>query len=123
VLVDSFDHPKPPGTTEGTFLGPFHTHETNYIDHGASVSGEQNGEPLLVVCYVNETQGRAVVNVKIDIWETDSTGHYVQYSEYTRPDRRRVIHSDNYGLFWFKAITPVPYPISTMDQSVSYYRN
>ena len=27
LLVDSIDHPKPPSSTEGTVLGPFHTHD------------------------------------------------------------------------------------------------
>ncbi|KAI7690641.1 hypothetical protein KC353_g19360, partial [Hortaea werneckii] len=27
LLVDSIDHPKPPPSTEGTVLGPFHSHE------------------------------------------------------------------------------------------------
>lgn len=50
--------------------------------------------------------------MKIDVWEADSTGHYdVQYSDYKRPEGRGIIHSDRNGRFWFKAITPVPYPI------------
>jgi hypothetical protein len=54
----------------------------------------------------------AVEGVKIDIWETDSSGHYdVQYSERDGPDGRCVMKSDAKGVFWFKAIVPVPYPI------------
>lgn len=52
-------------------------------------------------------------NVKVDIWETDSTGHYdVQYASRSRPDGRGVLYSDGEdGGFWFRAIKPVPYPI------------
>jgi protocatechuate 3,4-dioxygenase beta subunit len=51
--------------------------------------------------------------VKIDIWETDSSGHYdVQHANYEGgPDGRAVMTSDEDGNFHFMAIRPVPYPI------------
>lgn len=56
--------------------------------------------------------GNPIEGVKIDIWETDSSGHYdVQHADRTGPDGRCVMHSDKEGKFWFKAIKPVPYPI------------
>ncbi|KAJ5627687.1 hypothetical protein N7490_009915 [Penicillium lividum] len=112
ILVDSIDHPKPPGSTEGTVLGPFHTHDAEEMPAGDSMSHDPKGEPLLVVCTLKDLQGRPVDNVKIDIWETDSTGHYdVQYAGRDEPDGRCIMRSDKNGVFWFKAITPVPYPI------------
>ncbi|KAJ5901780.1 hypothetical protein N7495_002308 [Penicillium taxi] len=112
LLVDSIDHPKPPGSTEGTVLGPFHTHEAVEMEAGAKMSSDPGGEQLLVVCTLKDTEGRPIENVKVDIWETDSTGHYdVQYPEHDGPDGRCIMRSDKDGLLWFKAITPVPYPI------------
>lgn len=50
--------------------------------------------------------------VKIDVWETDSKGFYdVQHADREGPDGRAVLRSDGEGVFWFKAIVPVPYPI------------
>ncbi|KAL3468142.1 Intradiol ring-cleavage dioxygenase [Aspergillus heterothallicus] len=112
ILVDSIDHPKPSGSTEGTVLGPFHTHEAEELPAGGSMSKDPEGEPLLVVCTIRDTNGAPVEGVKIDIWETDSTGHYdVQHAGREGPDGRCVMHSDKEGVFWFNAITPVPYPI------------
>jgi len=112
LLVDSIDHPKPAGSTEGTVLGPFHSHEAEHMTNGASMSKDDEGEPLLVVCTLKDVQGRPIAGVKIDIWETDSTGHYdVQHADREGPDGRCVMTSDDSGLFWFKAIVPVPYPI------------
>ncbi|EEA25456.1 hypothetical protein TMatcc_006319 [Talaromyces marneffei ATCC 18224] len=112
LLVDSIDHPKPPNSTEGTVLGPFHTHEAPQMLHGDSMSQDTNGEPLLVVCNVKDRSGTPIAGVKIDIWETDSTGHYdVQHADRSGPDGRCVMLSDAQGEFWFKAIKPVPYPI------------
>lgn len=61
---------------------------------------------------IKDTQAKPIEQVKIDIWETDSHGKYdVQYPGREGPDQRAVMKSDKDGLFWFKAIVPVPYPI------------
>ena len=112
LLVDSIDHPKPPHSTEGTVLGPFHTHEAEHMSNGDLMSKDDKGEPLLVLCNVKDVHGKPVSGVKIDIWETDSSGHYdVQHADRDGPDGRCVMTSDDEGVFWFKAIVPVPYPI------------
>jgi len=112
LLVDAIDHPKPPSSTEGSVLGPFHTHDAHTISNGEGMSSDPNGEECLVVCTVKDTKGRPVEGVKVDIWETDSSGHYdVQYGDRQSPDGRCVMKSDEEGGFWFKAIVPVPYPI------------
>ncbi|KAF5254467.1 hypothetical protein FANTH_725 [Fusarium anthophilum] len=95
LLVDSIDHPKPPASTEGTVLGPFHAHGAENVASGDTISHDPDGEPLLVVCTVRDSQGNPLDDVEIDIWETDSKGFY-------------DVHE---GKFHFKAIVPVPYPI------------
>ncbi|KAI0875287.1 dioxygenase [Hypoxylon argillaceum] len=112
LLVDSINHPKPPNTTEGSVLGPFHTHDAPTLDHGANMSSDPKGEPLLCICTVKDSNGNPVEDVKIDIWETDSSGHYdVQHSDRNEPTERCVMASDVSGGFWFKCILPVSYPI------------
>ena len=112
LLIDSIDHPKPPSSTEGTVLGPFHTHDAEDLAHGANMSHDTNGTPLLVLCTVKDVKGVPIPGVKIDIWETDSSGKYdVQHAGREEPDGRCVMRSDEKGDFWFKAIVPVPYPI------------
>lgn len=112
LLVDSIDHPKPSNSTEGTVLGPFHSHEAETAPNGSQIAHDPEGEACLVLCTVKDTNGKPIEGVKIDIWETDSKGFYdVQYPGREGPDQRAVMHSDREGIFWFKAITPVPYPI------------
>ncbi|THX32086.1 aromatic compound dioxygenase [Aureobasidium pullulans] len=112
LLVDSIDHPKPENSTEGTVLGPFHTHEAEHSHNGGSISQDADGEPLLVVCTVKDVDGNPISGVKVDVWETDSKGFYdVQHADRNGPDGRAVLTSDSAGNFWFKAILPVPYPI------------
>ncbi|PNS15777.1 hypothetical protein CAC42_4229 [Sphaceloma murrayae] len=112
LLVDSIDHPKPKNSTEGTVLGPFHTHDAHEVASGDAISHDPEGAPLLVLCTVKDTSGRPLGDVTIDVWETDSKGFYdVQYAGRTEPDGRAVLRSDADGVFWFKGIVPVPYPI------------
>lgn len=112
LLVDSIDHPKPPASTEGTVLGPFHSHEAQSQPNGSLIAHDPEGEPCLVLCTIKDTNGKPIEGVKIDIWETDSAGKYdVQYPGRDGPDQRAVMHSDKGGVFWFNAIVPVPYPI------------
>ncbi|PVI06193.1 catechol 1,2-dioxygenase-like protein [Periconia macrospinosa] len=114
LLVDSIDHPKPASSTEGTVLGPYHTHDAHDQTIGSSISGDPDGTPLLCLCTVKSTSGKPIADAKIDIWETDSKGSYdVQYEDYNgnKPDGRAVLRSDDNGVFWFKAVVPVPYRI------------
>lgn len=112
LLVDSIDHPKPDKSTQGTVLGPFHTHDAHHVGAGDTISHDPQGEPLLITCTIHDTSGQPVSGVQIDVWETDSKGFYdVQYADRDTPDGRAVLHSDKHGQFWFKGIVPVPYPI------------
>ncbi|KAM0799672.1 Intradiol ring-cleavage dioxygenase [Usnea florida] len=112
LLVDSIDHPKPAHSTEGSVLGPFHSHEAEVMAHGEAMSHDTQGQPCLVLCTIKDSHGKPVSSAKIDIWETDSSGHYdVQYADREGPDGRCVMESDQDGKFWFKAIKPVSYPI------------
>lgn len=112
LLVDSIDHPKPPQSTEGTVLGPFHTHEAQHVEHGELVHHDPDGTPCFVVCSIKDTNGKPIDNVRIDVWEGDSKGFYdVQYAERDGPEGRAVLHSNKEGMFWYMAIVPVPYPI------------
>lgn len=112
LLVDNINHPKPPGGTESSLLGPFHTHDAPTLANGASMTSDPEGEPMLALCRVRDAAGRPVPGVKVDIWETDSGGHYdVQHSDRGEPSERCVMVSDDEGGFWFRGIKPVSYPI------------
>jgi protocatechuate 3,4-dioxygenase beta subunit len=115
LLVDAIDHPKPWGSTEGTVLGPFHTHSLPEKSNGDMIMhNDPNGTPVLVVCTVKDVNGQPIEGVRIEIWETDSTGHYdVQRPDHSDsdPDGRCFMTSDHNGVFWFQGVVPVSYPI------------
>jgi len=60
LLVDSINDPKPSLSTEGSVLGPFHTHDAPLISNGSSMSTDPEGEPLLYVCTIKDTSGRTL---------------------------------------------------------------
>lgn len=112
LLVDEINHPKPPHATQGSMLGPFHSHRVEHLENGDIMTHDPKGEPCLVLGSIKDSDGNPIEGVKIDIWETDSNGFYdVQYEDRERPDGRGIMSSDKDGLFWFHAIVPVSYPI------------
>jgi len=112
TLVETINHPKPAGATEGTVLGPFHTDDALHFENGDSICSEGKGETCLVRGRILDTNGKPIANAHIDIWETDDTGHYdTQYADRGGPDCRGIVKSDSQGCYWFKGIRPVPYPI------------
>ncbi|KAK1758411.1 dioxygenase-like protein [Echria macrotheca] len=112
LLVDNINHPKPAQGTEGSVLGPFHTHDAPTLPNGACMTADPEGEPMLALCTVKDTAGNPIPGVKIDIWETDSSGHYdVQHADRDAPSERCVMVSDDEGKFWFQGLKPVSYPI------------
>ncbi|KAF7528391.1 hypothetical protein G7054_g10161 [Neopestalotiopsis clavispora] len=111
LLVDAVNHPKPPGATDGTVLGPFHTHDAEVVEGGSNIADDPEGSPLLVLGKIRDTTGRPIPGVMVDVWETDSSGNYdVQHNDYGGPNCRGILKSDEDGIFWFKAIVPVSYP-------------
>ena len=112
TLVTNLAHPKPPGATESSILGPFHTHHAQETTLGDSIASPGKGEPCLFLCTVRDLHGMAIAGAKIDVWEADATGHYdTQYGSGDVPDYRGVLTSTADGRFWFKCIKPPPYPI------------
>jgi protocatechuate 3,4-dioxygenase beta subunit len=112
LLVDNINHPKPAGATEGSVLGPFHTHDAPALENGACMTADPEGEAMLALCTVRDPEGNPVEGVKVDIWETDSSGHYdVQHAGRDEPSERCVMRSDRDGRFWFQGLKPVSYPI------------
>lgn len=108
------NNPKPPNCTDGTILGPFHSDKAEHIPNGGIVSHDSEGEPLLVLCTLKDTQGNPIEGGKIDIWEADSNGFYdLQHEDREGPEGRALLTSDKDGRFWFKGIKPVSYGVPT----------
>lgn len=112
LLLDDINHPRGSKATEGTVLGPFHTHDAPVTNSGYVLHDDPGAERLFVLCSIKNTAGEVLSGVTCDVWEGDSHGFYdVQNPNREHPDGRAVIQSDKDGVFHFVAVVPVPYPI------------
>ncbi|KAF2422876.1 putative hydroxyquinol 1,2-dioxygenase [Tothia fuscella] len=114
LLVDAITHPRPKGATEGTVLGPFHTHDAPVTANGYTLHKEDpSASSLLVLCSIKSTSGQSLEGVICDVWEGDAHGFYdVQDPDRGgNPNGRAVLRSDQDGMLFFTAVVPVPYPI------------
>lgn len=97
--------------TEATVFGPFFVADAPQIDNAGDISGGASGQPCWVEGTVKDTEGNAVPNARIEVWEADEDGFYdVQYSDH-RVAGRAYLFSDSEGGYRFWALTPTPYPI------------
>jgi protocatechuate 3,4-dioxygenase beta subunit len=125
LLVDAISHPKPATATEGTVLGPFHTHDAPVTENGYQLHKEDEAATsLFVLSSIKNASGEPISGATCDIWEGDAHGFYdVQDpNRGGNPNGRAVLQSDEKGMLFFTAVVPVPYPIP-MDGPVGKMLN
>jgi len=115
MLTVALNQKKPPGATEATVFGPFHTEDAPKADLGADIARGAPGVPLFVEARVHDLAGRPVPRAEIDVWQADDDGLYdLQRRELGDERRARaVLQADAQGRFRFRSIVPTPYPIPT----------
>ncbi|OGM43618.1 catechol dioxygenase [Aspergillus bombycis] len=114
ALVDAISYPAVPGATESSILGPFHDEEAHSFQYGESIASVGTaGEPTIVRGFVKDTEGNAVPNALIDVWETDGNGVYdLEYDGQEEPNCRGKLFTDGTGHYLFSCVKPVAYPVS-----------
>ena len=98
--------------TEATVFGPFFVEDAPHIDNAGDISGGASGQPCWVEGTVKDTEGNAIPNARIEVWEADEDGFYdVQYSDH-RVAGRAHLFSDDEGkyCFWALNLNPLPHP-------------
>ena len=113
MLVVALNHRKPPGCTEATVFGPFHTDKAANFKNGDDLGGGAAGEPAFIRGVVKGLDGKPVPNALIDLWQADGDGVYdVQYTDKNNAlFARGRLNADAQGKFWFKSILPEFYSI------------
>jgi protocatechuate 3,4-dioxygenase beta subunit len=101
--------------TPGALLGPFYRgNSPQYSDGGSIVAEGSPGTPLFVQCRVFNTDGKAVENATVDVWQASPVGLY-ENQDAEQPDMnlRGRFRTDANGSFRFRSVRPSSYPVPT----------
>ncbi len=99
--------------TSNTVLGPFYLPGAPHYSNNSNICLDEKGEPLLVIGYVKDTEGRPIVGATLDIWQTNEDGFYDVQQRGIQPDfnLRGVFVSEADGRYAFRTSKPRHYPI------------
>jgi hydroxyquinol 1,2-dioxygenase len=113
MLVDAINHRKASAATESTVLGPFHQVESPPRELGDTIDLVGTGEPCVVSGRVASLDGTPLAGALLDVWQADDHGFYDVQQPGTQPEGngRGLFTCDGDGRFWFRTVTPSPYPI------------
>jgi hydroxyquinol 1,2-dioxygenase len=112
TLKDLINNRKPAGMTEWSILGPFYRGGADEVPLGASIAGDTPGEPVVVMGRVTSPDGAPRANALLDVWQSDSEGHYdLQVMDASHMNLRGRFHTDANGNYLFRTIKPSFYPI------------
>jgi len=112
ALVDLVDGREDVGATITTVMGPFYTPGTPELPNGADLTGDNEGERILVHGRISNGDDAGVAGAKIEIWQNGPNGLYT-VQDPTQPEHnlRGVLHADDDGKYSFTTAKPVPYTV------------
>lgn len=115
MLVDAITNRKPVGATESTVLGPFHVEGAPDLPHGANISVEGKGEPLVVSGRVLGPDEKPLERAELDVWQANPEGYYDVQQPDVQPamNLRGRFRTGANGKFQFRSVKPCSYPIPT----------
>jgi hydroxyquinol 1,2-dioxygenase len=115
MLVTALNNALPPGATEATVFGPFHTDDAPAAASGSDIAGGAPGDPLYAQIEIVDLQGRPVADAEVDIWQADAQGLYdVQQPALGAQRRARArMRADAQGRLRFRSVMATPYPVPT----------
>jgi hydroxyquinol 1,2-dioxygenase len=113
MLVDAINHRTASQATDSTVLGPFHMVASPRRQLGDTIDLVGTGEPCVVSGRVSSLDGTPLAGALVDVWQADDHGFYDVQQPGTQPqgNGRGLFTCDDEGRFWFRTVTPSPYPI------------
>lgn len=114
MLTIAMNHAKPPGCTEATVIGPFHTDDAPPAAQGSDIARGAPGKPLDVDVTLRSIDGAPIAGAEVDVWQADDAGKYdVQYANLNERRARALLRSDAQGRVRFSTVLPTAYPVPT----------
>jgi protocatechuate 3,4-dioxygenase beta subunit len=113
MLVETVNNRKPSGATEATVLGPFYVEGAPHLEHGANISLDGKGEPMVVRGRVTDIEGRPIAGALLDVWQANEDGFYDVQQKGVQPhmNLRGVFATNADGRYWFRSAKPNYYPV------------
>ncbi len=112
ILVDAINHRKQAGATASSVLGPFYLEGAPEVASGSDLTGEMQGEPVVVRGRVKDVQGNPIPAAELDVWQTAPNGLYdIQDPDQPEFNLRAKVRADAEGAYAFRTMKPVSYPI------------
>jgi hydroxyquinol 1,2-dioxygenase len=98
--------------TPGSVLGPFHNHDSHFVDNGANLIGTQPGEPVLFSGQVCDAAGLPIAGATVDFWQNAANALYpAQDAEQDPHNLRGKMKCDADGRFSLRTVKPQPYTV------------
>jgi catechol 1,2-dioxygenase len=114
ILVEAINHRRPEAASESTVLGPFYRQGAPEFEHSGDISGDTEGDSVLLRGQVLNLWGEPLAGACLDVWQTAPNGLYEVQDE-TQPEfnLRGRFYTDERGNFELRTVAPVSYPIPT----------
>ena len=109
-LVDLIN--SPPGATESSELGPFHSSGSPVLPVGSDLIKGNAGDPVLVRGRVLDTSGRPIAGAMLDFWQAAPNGLYPAQDGSQSPENLRFrMKTDGEGRYAFSTVKPAAYTV------------
>jgi hydroxyquinol 1,2-dioxygenase len=109
-LVDLLN--TPPGATESSELGPFHSIGSPELPVGADLIKGNPGDRVLVRGRVLDTAGRPIPGAMLDFWQAATSGLYPAQDSSQHPENLRFrMKTDGEGRYAFTTVKPAAYTV------------
>ena len=111
-LVDLIAGRQAADATEPSLLGPFHVDGTPERANGADLICGNDGARIVGGGSITSTDGGAVADARLEIWQNAANGRYVNEDPEQPTDNLRcTLRAGDDGRYCFSTVKPVPYRV------------
>jgi len=112
ALVDLIDGHDDKDASITTLMGPFYVPDTPQFPNGADLTGDNEGERILVHGQIRSVDGAPLGGAKIEVWQNSPNGLYtVQDPNQPEHNLRGTLHADEKGNYAFVTVKPIAYQV------------
>ncbi len=112
ALVDLVDGHHDEGASMTTLMGPFYVPGTPELPNGADLTGDNDGERIVVYGQIRKTDDTPLGGAKIEVWQNAPNGLYtVQDPGQAEHNLRATLRADENGNYVFATAKPIPYQV------------